>query len=70
VFDENVVLQQSPQQPSATLSHTKPNRYLIQQGYSKEGDLVIITPYVGQLQLLARLVEGSDLQVAASGFRV
>jgi hypothetical protein len=38
-------------------------RYLLQQGYSHEGDLAIITPYVGQLQRLKKAVASSSMRV-------
>jgi len=39
------------------------HRYLLQQGYTGEGDLVIITPYVGQLQRLRKAVANSKMKV-------
>ncbi|KAF6248733.1 AAA domain-containing protein [Scenedesmus sp. NREL 46B-D3] len=40
--------------------------YLIKQGYSSEGDLVILTPYVGQLRRLTKAVAASNMRVVLS----
>lgn len=40
--------------------------YLIKQGYTKEGDLVILTPYVGQLRRLTKAVAASNMRVLLS----
>jgi hypothetical protein len=40
--------------------------YLIKQGYTREGDLVILTPYVGQLRRLTKAVAGSNMRVVLS----
>eukprot|EP00878_Enallax_costatus_P024998 GHUV01026715.1.p1 GENE.GHUV01026715.1~~GHUV01026715.1.p1 ORF type:complete len:430 (+),score=88.69 GHUV01026715.1:146-1435(+) len=37
--------------------------YLVKQGYNKDGDLVILTPYVGQLKRLKAAVATSNIRV-------
>ena len=48
------------------LSKSLQPRYLLLQGYTSEGDLAIITPYVGQLQRLKRAVASSNMRVILS----
>lgn len=45
------------------IPHQTQHRYLLKQGYNKEGDLVILTPYVGQLRLLKAAVSASNIRV-------
>jgi hypothetical protein len=52
--------------PSATYNCMLVCSYLVKQGYNKEGDLVILTPYVGQLRRLSKAVAASNMRVVLS----